>query len=213
MDGFPAQLSHKLYPFNGNPSEEVAQIIFANPRLKHLHLAQMRLRPGFRHDRYDETRINALEVLGPRVSGLSSLRSPALTGELKFTNSAWQSWNHILRRLQSLCVIGTSLIHQMAARLQGQLSNLQTLRLQDDCNGTIADRASESAFIMGFLSGTNLTHLSLIGFRPQILFDVFQTCGARLRTVHCQWPRLWRPRRPNELWKLTASNVQLLGAA
>ena len=178
-----------IYPrdarFNGSPSEDVAHIISTNPGLKHLHLALMESDSSLVHWKFNETRERALEILGPKVSGLLSLTSLALMGEIYFTDKAWQSWDSTFRRLSSFCVFGVSLIHQFAVRLQGQLSNLQTLKLHIPYRDLAHHYDLESATVRAFLSGSNLSNLSILGLRPNLLPDLIQTCGRRLRTLHC----------------------------
>ena len=174
--------------YYGDPSREVAEIIRQNPNLTDLHLSLKANRAGRRHDLHLATKDDALEHIGGTVSHLKSL---TLEGDLRFTSKAWTTWasRSIWEQLQSLSIISMPMVDQIIELLQGQLSNLETLKVSayEDYQSSGHDKFHEDhSPLIKFLGTLQLTRLCLSGFHPEILFHALETSGSTLRYLRFQ---------------------------
>lgn len=170
-----------LESFSSNPSQDVAKIISNNPRLRRLHISLQQASGLDGHAMFSETKDRALEIIGRDILELQSV---ALEGDLRFTGKALETWTHNLYRLQSLFIIGVPLIEEMTSCLQDQLPMLQVLTLSTfKDNQTRTTFQTNSASIKAFLSTLKLTHLSLLGFQPDVLLHAIQSSAASLRSL------------------------------
>lgn len=168
----------------GNAAEDVAEIIKSNRRLRHLHVAlQGSSVPGVpEHRLFFETKSHALEIIGRSVLAIRSL---VLEGELSFTQQALGSWTTPFLHLQSLSIIGVPLVEETSRYLRGHhLPRLHTLTLsafKDASTKTTFENDSTS--INAFLASLTLTHLTLLGFRREILIHAVGRTGSSLRSL------------------------------
>lgn len=177
-------LSHES--FEDNISTGVAEIIHQNPRMKALHLCLQNGRSApFIHESYQEVRELALEEIGRTVPQLDSL---ALEGDLLFNEVAWKTWNTTCgwSHLRSLSITNMSLIETVIGRLKGHLPALRRLKLsaygKSDCfpHNEFYEGADS---MKAFLSGLNLTHLSMLGFHPDVLLSNMEPVGSLLQNI------------------------------
>ena len=168
----------------GNAAENVSEIVKSNRRLRHLHLAlQGASVPGVpNHPLSLETKRHALEIIGRSVLAIQSL---VLEGELSFTQKALESWTTPFLHLQSLSVIGVSLVEETTKHLRGDhLPRLHTLTLS-----AFKDASTKMTFennsisINEFFDSLTLKHLTLLGFRRDVLIHAVECTGASLRSL------------------------------
>ena len=168
----------------GNAAEDVAEILKSNRLLRHLHIAlegvSMAGVPD--HPRFFETKSHALETIGRSVLAIQSL---VLQGELSFTQRALESWTTPFSHLQSLAILGVPLVEETTKYLRGHhLPCLHTLTLsafKDTLEKTTFE--NDSTHINAFLASLALTHLTLLGFRRDILMHAVESTGSSLRSL------------------------------
>lgn len=184
----------RLYPHGGGPgftayrgdsaAEDVAEIVKSNRRLRHLHIALEGVSvPGRPEDRlFSETKNHALEIIGLSVVAIQSL---VLDGELSFTQKALESWTTPFLHLQTLSIIGVPLVEETTKYLRGHhVPCLHTLTLsafKDASTKTTFE--NDSLSIKAFLASLTLTHLTLVGFRRDILIHAIEHTGSSLRSL------------------------------
>lgn len=172
--------------FEDDISTGVAEIIHQNPRMKALHLClQTGSNAPFIHESYREVREHALEEIGRTVPQLDSL---TLEGDLIFNEIAWKTWNTTFgwSHLRSLSITNMSLIETIIGRLKGHLPALRRLKLsayeRRNCF-PLNDFHEGAASMKGFLSGLSLTHLSMLGFHPNVLLSNMEPVGSTLQNI------------------------------
>ena len=196
LDSLRVCLLHKprLYPHGGGPgfvtyqgdnaAEDVAEIVKSNRRLGHLHIVlQGASVPGVpEHRLFSETKSHALEIIGRSVVAIQSL---VLEGELSFTQQALVSWTTPFLHLQTLSIIGVALVEETTKYLRGHhvpcLHNLTLSAFKDASTKTTFE--NHSLFIKAFLASLTLTHLTLLGFRRDILIHAVKYTGSSLRSL------------------------------
>ncbi len=177
-------LSHKS--FEDNISIGVAEVIRQNPRMKALRLClEKGISAAFIHESYQEVREHALEEIGRTVPQLDSL---TLEGDLLFNEVAWKTWNTTCGwgHLRSLSITNMSLIETVIGRLKGHFPALRRLKLSayERFNCFPHNNFHEGADSMkAFLSGLNLTHLSMLGFHPDVLLSNMEPVGSMLQNI------------------------------
>lgn len=168
MVNTPLYSNHTGFSYNsfrGNVSKGVAEIVRQNPRTKALHLCLEKSRDPFVHESYQEVRDHALEQIGRTVPQLDAL---TLEGDFLVNEVVWKTWNTTFERnqLRSLSIVNMPLIEAVISRLPGHLPALRKLKLSAyeslDCFPH-GDFCKDADSIKAFLSGLNLTHLSLLG--------------------------------------------------
>ena len=162
--------------FGKNVSKGVAEIVRQNPRTKALHLClQKSLHTSF-HGSYQEVRDHALEQIGRTVPELDAL---SLESDFLVSDVAWS-------HLQSLSIANMPLIETVISQLTGHLPALRKLKLSAyeslDCFPH-RDFHEGVVPIKAFLSGLNLTHLSLLGFHPDVLLAAVSSASPILQNI------------------------------
>lgn len=176
--------SHKS--FEDSVSTGVADIIHQNPRIKALRLClQTNSNTRSNHESYQEVREHALKEIGRTVTQLDSL---ALEGDLLFNEAAWKTWNAtcVWSHLRCLSITNMSLIETIMGRLKGQLPALRRLKLSayEELYCFPHSNFHEGADLMkDFLSSLKLTHLSMLGFHPDILLPNMEPVGSTLQNI------------------------------
>ena len=196
LDSLRVCLLHqpRLYPHGGGPgfvtyqgdnaAEDVAEIVKSNRRLGHLHIALQGVSvPGVpEHRLFSETKSHALEIIGRSVVAIQSL---VLEGELSFSQKALMSWTTPFLHLQTLSIIGVPLVEETTNYLRGHhVPCLHTLTLsafKDASTKTTFE--NDSLSIKAFLASLTLTHLTLLGFRRDILIHAIKNTGSSLRSL------------------------------
>lgn len=184
------QFSNHLGPshesFEYSVSTGVADIIHQNPCMKALRLClQTNNNSRSNHESYREVREHALEEIGRTVTQLDSL---TLEGDLLFNEVAWKTWNAtcIWSHLRCLSITKISLIETIMARLKGRLPALRRLKLSayEELQCFPHSTFHEGADLMkAFLSSLKLTHLSMLGFQPDILLSNLEPAGSTLQNI------------------------------
>ena len=174
--------------YYGDASQEVADIVRQNPDLVDLHLSVKANEGRQLHSLHLQTKQDVLKHIGCVVPRLESL---TLEGDLRFTDEAWTAWDTrcIWEQLRTLSIIGMLMLDQITIRLQGQLYNLETLKVSayDDYQSSGHDEFHyDHGPLIRFLAGLKLTRLCLSGFHPAILFHALESSAATLRYLRFQ---------------------------
>ena len=183
--------------FEGNVSLEVAAIIRQNPCLEALHLClETGQSPMFIHECYQEASWYALEYIGCVLPRLHSL---TLGGDLLFSHVAWLKWNTTVdwSHLRSLSITSMSLIESTLGCLKGHLPALRRLQLSAYESLHCFPHSNfhkDSIRMRHLLSGLDLTHLSMLGFHPDILLSNIEPVGSKLQNI-----RFHIQERPSDL--------------
>ncbi|RYP61502.1 hypothetical protein DL771_010115 [Monosporascus sp. 5C6A] len=148
-------------------STEVGALIKSCQKLNRLCLEL--LGPNF--EEHNQEKHYALENIIPPQSSLKEL---ALYGEFLVSDKAWSHWALIpWAQLESLSMGNPVLINELAARLMDQpLPALRTLKLFE--GDEIKERKTsvpEPSILPQFLCRLTVTHLSLTGQPPDLLFQ------------------------------------------
>ena len=174
------------HAFDGNVSADVAEIIHKNPHMRALHLCLQKGRGTFsQHESYHEVREQALEHIGRKLPQLDSL---TLEGDFHFTEAVWKTWNANCRwnHLRSLSISNMPLIENVTCQLKGCLPSLRKLKISAYESLT---SFPHNEFHQGvdsvrrFFAGLSLTHLSMLGFHPNVLLDAVQATGSTLNNI------------------------------
>ena len=164
LDSLNACLTHRKTigadDFDGDPVQEVKEIVSKNSKLKSLHIALQGYFDLHRHDSYEDAKLYALGAIGPVLSQLESL---TLEGDLCFSDQSWPYWIRIFQRLKSLSLIGLSLINSVASHDNVSFPHLKTLSLDATHNYRPSDQflTADLDSIHTFLSRLKLTRLCI----------------------------------------------------
>lgn len=163
----------------------LARIIRQNPRMKALHLCLQNSKITLTHDSHPEVRQHALAEIGRTAPHLDTL---SLEGDFIFDEAAWSTWSSNFRwdQLRSLSIANMSIMQPIIGRLKGRLPMLRMLRLSayEEYHCSIHNDFHKGAqYLKTFLAGLSLTHLSMLGFHPDILFSGIESGGSTLQNL------------------------------
>ena len=181
LDAIDVCMLHTLHPnyhgihsvphtYDGDVVQEVKEIMSRNAKLTSLHLALRGSYGMLTHDRYKEVRLRTLEVIGPALWQLQNL---TLEGDLVFGQQSWPHWIRIFQGLNSLSLIGMSLIQSVTSCAQVSFPRLRSLQLHaypkpyEMMNS--ASYRGDFDSISAVLSKLSLDRLFLCGFDPRPL--------------------------------------------
>ncbi|OTB11101.1 hypothetical protein K445DRAFT_229513 [Daldinia sp. EC12] len=154
------------------PSSEIATLLEPHRNLEHLFLQLPDSESaGWWNINYQHESAHALENITPITPYLKSL---TLHGEFSISDKAWSHWSSIpWSRLESLSLVGTSMIDELAERLANQpLPSLQTLKLAPFIRILHPLVYCEPVPQPGKISlDVNVPQLSLIGYQPAALME------------------------------------------